>query len=171
MRHVLTAVPGIFTVMTEAVIFLALFCLAVTGQYCQRGSIVLDTKAQCLLSSNFDLENCCQVCPVLNATGYYQFCLSVYDLGFPTCGAPGSLEARQSACSALGGNINAGTFMCLLSGGSNKSQSTGWVPTGPTSTIGSPLLTTAPTSNASAATFCMALYTVLTVFYVFIGRD
>lgn len=156
----------------SAVIFtlFGLFSLPglVRGQYCQRGSIVLDTQSKCLLSAQADLENCCQVCPVLNATGYYQFCLSVYDLGFPSCA--NSLAARQTACSAIGGDINAGTFMCLLSGGSNKSQSTGFVSFAPTpaATIGSPLAgspTTAPTSGTTPAGMYMTLYALMTLVY------
>lgn len=152
---------------------LSLVTLA-ASQYCQRGSVVLDTQSQCLLSANYNLENCCQVCPVTNATGYFQFCLSVYDLGFATCSQSGSLAARQSACSALGGNINAGSFMCLLSAGTNKSQSTGWVPTAAATPTPAPVAlnpTTAPTSDSpSMAGFCMTLYSVLTLVYLFVVR-
>lgn len=146
------------------------FAAFARAQYCQRGSIVLDTQSQCLLSADFNLENCCQVCPVTNATGYFQFCLSVYDLGYATCSQSGSLAARQSACSALGGNVNAGSFMCLLSAGTNKSQSTGWVPTTPLSPSGPQTTPTeapteAPTSHAVVVTAPALMFASLLLAY------
>lgn len=137
----------------------SLFVLAAT-QHCQRAQVfVVDTQSKCLLSAADNLENCCFVCPILNASGYFQLCGSVYELGFATCTQAGSLAARQSACLAQGGDINAGAFTCLLSAGTNKSQSTGWVPpTTGTSTV-------APTSHGVLVTAPALLFASLLLAY------
>ncbi len=149
--------------------FLLLGLLVVLGgaQHCQRGLVVHDTQSQCLLSANFNLENACYVCPVLNLTGYYQLCLSLYDDGYATCTQPLALQARQSRCRLLGGDPNAAEFQCLVSAGTNKSQSSGW--TGPAT--GTP--TTAPPlmpSHAASLAVVAVTYGALTLLYVALFR-
>lgn len=154
-----------------ASLFVVLVSLqSVRAQHCQTSQVfVLDTLSQCLLSANDNLENCCFVCPVTNASGSYQFCGSMYALGYATCGQSGSLAARQTACQGIGGNINAGSFMCLLSAGTNKSQSTGYTtamptqPTVPTASTSTP--TEAPTAGGYVVSSSVALAIALSLLY------
>jgi hypothetical protein len=117
-------------------LLLLLLQLRVQAQtYCQRGAgPILDNAGQCLLSSNYNVANCCYVCPVQNSMGYFSYCMSLYDLGFATCGQPGALSARQAACTAIGGSISSGAFMCVCNGGTNTSQTTNYTASVPTST-------------------------------------
>jgi len=132
----------------------AVLCAPAQAQtYCQRGQgFLYDPQNQCFTSATYNIENCCFTCPVQNASGIFQFCGSLYELGFATCGQSGALAAEQAACVAIGGNINAGSFACSCNAGSNKSQSTGYVPTAtaaPTAPT-APTSTAAPTSDASS---------------------
>jgi hypothetical protein len=83
-----------------------------------------DPLQQCLSSATYDVQNSCYICPVINATGTYFFCDSVFRLGKAGCGVSGALAAMQSACAAFGGNINSQLFTggCLDNGGLNQSQ-------------------------------------------------
>ncbi len=106
--------------------------------FCQRGKgPILDTGAQCLRSVDYDVANCCYVCPVQNATSLYLMCGSLYDLGFAACGQAGALAARQAACTAMGGDITAGAFTCQCNSGVNQSQ-INYVSLAPTTGTGAP---------------------------------
>ncbi len=128
---------------------LALLLHVVLAQHCQRGSDFVDTQSQCLLSANSNLENACYICPVLSGGTYAQHCLSLYDIGFATCTQPGSLQARQTHCQSIGGDINTAGFQCLVSAGTNKSQSSGWVSAAPTTATGAPSGSTATVPTAA----------------------
>lgn len=133
--------------MTLAPVFLLFALLALRAEaqtFCQRGAgPILDNAGQCLLSANYDVANCCFTCPVQNATGFFSYCMDLYDLGFATCAQPGALAARQAACAAIGGSISSGAFMCVCSGGTNTSQTNYTAPTR--------ALTAAPTSGSAGS--------------------
>jgi hypothetical protein len=80
--------------------------------------------SQCLKSSDYDVENACYVCPVVNSTGTFYFCGSLPFLGYGLCGEPGAFDARVQACNSIGGSTSAGTFTCQFSAGSIKNQTT-----------------------------------------------
>lgn len=130
--------------MLHLLVVSLLFLLSIEAQtYCQQGKgFVNDTNGECLLSSNYDVENCCYTCPIRDASGLVLTCGSLYELGFAACGQAGALAARQTACSVAGGDITSGAFMCLCNTGTNKSQ-VNYVSLAPTVAA----LTTAPTAS------------------------
>ena len=142
--------------------FTILLSLGRAQTYCQRGKgFLLDSAGQCLLSSDYDVANCCYVCPVQNSSGYFSMCGSLYDLGFATCAQSGALTARQNACSAIGGSISSGAFMCACNGGTNVSQ-TNYTSLAPTA----PQPTATPTGSG-VNTVCFLYVTALFAVFLF----
>ncbi len=145
---------------------LTLLCSEVRTQtYCKRGQNVTDTGGQCLLSANYDVANCCYVCPVPQGDGStVNKCLSLFDAppsGYAACGQAGALAARQSVCTGMGGDITSSAFTCLCNGGANTSQINYTVPTAASSTG-------APTSSGTRppiVTAATLLFFVLLVSY------
>lgn len=107
-------------------LFVLLLCLATLSRaqgFCQRGQPdLLDTGGQCLRSGDYDVANCCYVCPVQSSTALLLYCESLYDIGYAACGQAGALAARQAACAAKGGDITSGAFTCQCNAGTNLSQ-------------------------------------------------
>lgn len=108
-------------------LLLLTICYSANAQnYCKCGGpqFIYDPAGECLSSATFDVQNSCYTCPVINATGTYFFCGSVFGLGKAGCGVSGALAAMQAACTAFGGNINSQLFTggCLDNGGLNQSQ-------------------------------------------------
>lgn len=136
---------------------------------------VYDPTGQCGDSGTYGLENVCYNCPVVNATGTFNFCGSMIYAGYGSCSQPGALAARQAACVAIGGNTALTSFQCFLSTGANKSQTTGCgtaAPTTPTVTmpttipLASTPTTTAPTNGGVTSHHgSFALFTVLLSLY------
>jgi hypothetical protein len=91
--------------------------------YCQCAHpFQYDPSAQCFSSGAYGVENSCYNCPVVNGSGIFNFCDSLYRLGYGVCGQSGALAAMQAACTAFGGNINDNTFGCFSNAGANRSQ-------------------------------------------------
>lgn len=155
-----------------SVLLLVLLGVAQAQTYCQRGTgPILDLAGQCLLSSDYDVANCCFVCPVQNSTGYFPFCMSLYDLGYPTCAQAGSLAARQAACSAIGGSISSGAFMCACNGGTNTSQ-TNYTSRAPTavSTLSTPTAPTGTPTGGSLVTAPFLMFSSLLLAYALLSH-
>ncbi len=76
-----------------------------------------DPDRQCYNVSS-DLVYSRYICPV----GNLNYCGSVYCLGFPSCNSIGAVNARNTACEAIGGSINDGLFICKSQVGSDQSE-------------------------------------------------
>lgn len=87
-------------------------------------------------------------------------CDSLYRLGFAACGQSGALAARQAACSAIGGDITSGAFMCVCNTGTNKSQ-VNYVSLAPTVAA----QTTAPTAQSPSVTVSSLMFFSIFVLY------
>ena len=157
--------PFTMLLVVAAVLILVPLCDAQT--YCQRGKgFILDTGGQCLRSGDYDVANCCYVCPVQDSNGLSLQCGSLYDLGYATCAETGALAARQAACTAIGGDINAGAFTCQCNGGTNTSQTnytaTSVAPTAPT--------TASPTNDVTVPTAPMLMFCGLLMTYALLCK-
>jgi len=133
---------------TLAILLLASLRPAQAQGYCQCGKrFQYDPTNLCLTSASYNVQNSCYVCPVINASGEFHFCDSLYGLGFGDCAQSGALAARQAACTAFGGNIAASAFQCLNSAGTNQSQVIACT------TPSAPPTTAPPTSSAAPTLF------------------
>lgn len=153
---------------TNTLLFVSLFLFysSFNGQICQRDVGPIDNSArQCLGSATFDVENCCYVCPTQDASGYTETCNSLYDLGFGSCTQTGALEAMRTTCSNNGGNPDGTSFRCSCTGGTNKSQTTDYVPLSTNSPTGTP---TQSSTNAASIPVALSLSSVLFIFALFI---
>lgn len=139
------------------------FLFSFKSQICLRDAgPITDNTGQCLKSNEQNLENCCFVCPMPDLSGYTETCNSLYDLGFGSCTQTGALSAMRTTCTNNGGNPDGSGFSCLCNIGTNKSQSTAYVPT-PTN-----MPTSTPTNNAIIIQSCTLLTFLLFVLSLFI---
>jgi len=92
-----------------------------------------DPNGDCLKSGDYNVENTCFVCPVVSPSGTVNKCGSLRRLGFLTCGQQNAKAARDAACTAIGGDIAAGSYVCLFNAGTNQSQTTNCATNSPTS--------------------------------------
>lgn len=126
--------------------FSLIVCLSyiflVHAQICQRDvDPITDTLGQCLKSSDFDVENCCYQCPMLDPLGYYYTCNSLYDLGFGSCTQAGARDAMYAECVGNGGSPDGTDFSCSCNIGTNKSQTTDYVPISTNAPVDTPMNT------------------------------
>jgi len=132
-------------------LLLLVLSLAECQKYCQCvGGFFYDAKAECLTSSTYGVENACYICPIVNASGQFDYCGSLYALGYGLCDQGGAVAARTSACAGFGGNTASAGFKCLSNTGSNLSQVIACNGTGTG--------TGAPTSTGAVVTPMSVLY-------------
>lgn len=145
-------------------LLIAFLYSASAQNYCKCGGpqFAYDPQQQCLSSATYDVQNSCFICPVINGTGTYFFCGSVFGLGKAGCGVSGALAAMQTACSSFGGNINSQLFTggCLDNGGLNQSQVQACTtPTAPI--VVAPVSPSATTAIPTSATMALSPYDTL----------
>lgn len=120
---------------------------------------VYDPTGECHKSAQYGLANVCFNCPVINATGTFNFCGSLPYRGLGACTQPGAMTAMQTDCLGIGGDVSLTSFLCSLASGPNQSQTTGCGTAGPpvslAPVVASPVApintpTVAPTNDAAS---------------------
>lgn len=135
-----------------------LLMLSISLVHCQSycrcdQAFIYDYSEECLKSANYDVENACYVCPVVNASGTFNYCGSLPYLGLGSCSQAGALDAWKNKCLNFGGNPGFTNAVCVTNTGTNKSQTTGCVST---TTTNAPT-NTSPTLGSMLVTFVVTL--------------
>jgi hypothetical protein len=109
-------------------------------------AFVYDPTGECLRSGQYGVANACFNCPVINATGTFNFCGSLIRMGYGACTQPGAASSMQAACIGIGGNTALTSYKCGTSTGADQSQITGCAPSAPS-------VPTSPPTSASPPIF------------------
>ena len=108
--------------MLFLVIFALLFSLTWAQSACSCSpNLTYDPNDECF-SVPSDLMFTRYKCPVVNASGFFQYCGSSYCLGDFSCNLAGQFDRRKVACEAIGGNSVDTRFVCRSGSGANQTE-------------------------------------------------